>query len=299
MFRKNISLNKKKLRDVPLLSRESYLASNYSLSERTSPSLETLNYFSENVFGSFKLSQSIVCGGIINGKQINFPLVTEEKTVVSAINKAFKIFNICGGIKSYHDHLSIMTGQVFYANLTDLAFEQFQTMLIEKKFWIETSLEKKSLVYFNLKNTHHGGLLGDFRLIRLNDSSNFSCSQYVLEFDMNVGEAMGAKIIIDSATCIAVLIKEHFQINYYMAICSNNSNNRKSYASIELNYDLLKTEVDLNAFQHIQLASEAAISSKNRAITHNKGIMNGVIALALATGQDTRALESAIHFFCK
>ena len=284
---------KTKFRQKTVEERDTFIRVRDGLAIRNAPSLATLNCFSEHVIGAFSLGQSIVLDACINSKLRQLPLVTEEPSVVAAINKGISIFNSCKGVIASNDTNHVLMGQV-HVSLDSLTYKQMCD-------YIKANQEKiKSMCAACIPKLARlidrgGGFSGDFDLTQ-QGSTNYCC----LEFSLDVQESMGANIVNTVAETIATELKNTFSnsLRVLFSILSNDCSQRKSYAEVAIVLDDSKT-IPLSTGILIEEASYIAYLNKQRAVTHNKGIMNGVIALALATGQDTRAVESAAHFYAQ
>jgi len=289
---KQVSLTDSNFRYLSVVKRDSYIRQRDNLLAREEPSLDRLASFTENVIGRFSLGQSLVLDAVINSKTYHLPLVTEEPSVIAALNKAVKLFNRCG-VSSSHDLQHVLAGQVHFC-LTGVSFDEVSSYLKNNEMAIKTQCIN-SVPKLSRLIARGGGFSGPFTVLKLENSDY--CK---LEFNLDVQESMGANTVNLVAEYIASMLKQTFQnsIRIIFSILSNDCSNRKSYASVSIPLNSCDT-IPSSVAKQIQEASTIAFLDKQRAITHNKGIMNGVSALALATGQDTRAIEAAVHFYAQ
>jgi hydroxymethylglutaryl-CoA reductase len=121
----------------------------------------------------------------------------------------------------------------------------------------------------------------------------------VVRFDVDVRDAMGANLLNTLAEALTPALEAVLGGRKLLAILSNDASLRPAWAEVDLPFDLLAKPGIPGAemARRIALASAVAQANPQRAVTHNKGIMNGISALALATANDTRALEAAAHAY--
>ncbi len=254
--------------------------------------------FSENTIANFHLPFGIAPNFLINDKVYSIPMVTEESSVVAASCKAAKFWNEHGGFKAYTKSMT-KVGHVYFT--FDLSSE-----IIEKVFKdnIERLLNCTRAISLNMDK--RGGGIKSLELLPLDKLSN----TYKLELRVNTCDAMGANFINSlleamSAEFRKIVIENHFENHFEIifAILSNYTPECLVEASVALNLNQIN-EIDGMSAQHFfskfKKAVDIAKFDKFRATTHNKGIMNGVDSVVIATGNDFRATEAAAHSFaCK
>lgn len=238
---------------------------------------------SENVISSFSLPYSIATNFLINGKDYLIPMVTEESSVVAAASNAAKKCRSTGGFTSKAEN-SLMIGQIHLINIPEINKKQ-QIIDLHKSELLEIA-NKKDPTLINV-----GGGAIDIRFKHIN-SSMFG-DALIVHLLVDVRDAMGANAVNTMAEAIAPNLEKLSGGHAIMNILSNLSIYRIVKASaIWSNQDLGSELID-----KIVIASEIAKHDIFRAVTHNKGIMNGVDAVAIATGNDFRALEAGAHGF--
>ncbi|MBL29708.1 MAG: hydroxymethylglutaryl-CoA reductase, degradative [Flavobacteriaceae bacterium] len=254
--------------------------------------------FIENTLSNFYMPFGVAPNFIIDGKDYTLPMVIEESSVVAAASKTAKYWSRRGGF-----HTKILniekSGQIHFLfdgnkNEIDEFFKKNKKQLLESCFDI------------SLKMTKRGGGIQSIELIdKTSDLKNyFQISVHFITID-----AMGANFINSclekiSKTLNNLFIKanlnEKYKLEIIMSIMSNHVPNClvKSWASCSI--DDLDENDSINGRQFAEKFVNAINISKidlNRAVTNNKGIMNGIDSLVLSTGNDFRAVEASIHAF--
>jgi hydroxymethylglutaryl-CoA reductase len=258
------------------------------------------NSLSENAISNFYLPYSISPNFLINHKNYCVPLVTEESSVVAALSNSSKFWYDRGGFKSKVIS-KIKTGQIhFKYNGNAENLEKFindnEDRLIESTDRITKKMRER------------GGGISKIRLV--NKSAELK-SYYQLHVDFETIDSMGANFI---NSCLEIISKEFHQllndspqfkesekkIEVIMSILSNYTPECIVESSLECkigdlgNIDGMSSEEFAFRFKN---AFDIADIDINRAVTHNKGIMNGVDAVLISTGNDFRAVEAGIHAF--
>jgi len=236
----------------------------------------------ENAIGGISIPLGIATNFQINKRDILIPMATEESSIIAACSKAAKIARKLGGFDSYNNS-NIMRAQIQV--LDNNSKEISHNLLLKKSELIEeANKQSKTLVSM-------GG--GAVDLI----TKEISTSQgeiLIAELLIDCKDAMGANICNKMAEAIAPRIEEITNKKTLLKIISNYATDRMVFAKAKFEKDLLGGD---EIVDRILCAYAFAESDVYRAVTHNKGIMNGIIAVALATGQDTRAIEAAAHAY--
>lgn len=222
----------------------------------------------------------------IDRRKIMIPMATEEPSVVAAASFAGSILSRHGGITTEAAE-PVMTAQLFVEEITD--GEEASRLIRESEDEIRSHLAS------TLESMEKRG--GGWRKI---DTRWIAPSRtLVVNLLIDVRDAMGANLLNSAAEEIRPLVEKITGGRVLMAILSNRSLERTATASFSLPVE----ELGRNGFdgaetaRRIVRADEIARQDPNRAVTHNKGIMNGINALALVTGNDTRAIEAAAHSY--
>lgn len=232
----------------------------------------------ENAFGWHHLPVGLVPNFCVNGKTYHLPLATEEPSVIAAASFSARLLARFGGLNAEAD-AAILRGQLFLEGG-------------DPSRWSEVSEEVQRLAHESLASMNRrGGGLKKAELETLREGLT------LVTFWVDVCDAQGANAMNTLLEGLAPKLETLLGGRRLMAILSNNSPERLGRASFSIPIDQLGRSglSGPDMARRICLASEAAQLSSDRAVTHNKGIMNGVTALALATGNDTRALEAAVH----
>lgn len=284
-----MSLNerRKRILQLPLkLSEEDFVSLDFGLS------LTDAEKISENVIGIFSLPLSIAPNFIIDGMSAIVPLVTEEPSIVAGLSKMAKIISFNHGFKTLCD-LSLMKGQIQVYGFRDIdaflfGLDDFLPKLKELANETMPTLVKRG-----------GGVLKIEK--RVFKKSINSIPMVLIEPIIDVKDAMGANIINTLMEKISEIIEEKFQVEIGLKILSNLADQRLAKAYVEIPFDLLfckNTNINGQKIaEKILLAHQMAQMDAYRACTHNKGILNGVDALAIASGNDFRAIEASCHAF--
>ena len=254
--------------------------------------------FSENTLSNFYLPFSIAPNFLINGKKYSIPMVIEESSVIAAASKSAKLWSDLGGFKAKVIS-KIKTGQVHFTYTGDKQvissyFNYIKPTLIQDTESITTNMKKR------------GGGIIDISLI---DKTFDMKGYYQISVSFDTIDAMGANFI---NSCLEQISKSFKDKTDMFKDCIIKSNDIKIIMNILSNYVpdcLVKAEVsckveklnkkeDFNGYceKFVQAVKIAELDTY-RAVTHNKGIMNGIDAIAVATGNDFRAIEAGIHAY--
>ena len=244
----------------------------------------------ENVIGVMGMPIGLGLNFLINDKEYVIPMAVEEPSIVAALSAAAKISRPGGGfITECTD--PILTGQIQVVEINNL--EQARNDLLSRKQEI-----------IDLANSFHprmvarGGGAIDFS-IKTYPMESFEGEMLVVNINVNTQDAMGANLVNGMCEGIAPLIESITEGKVFLRILSNLTDQSiaKGTMRIPLKY-LSKEGYDPEQIRDgIIIASDFAKADPYRASTHNKGIMNGVDAVALATGNDWRAIEAGAHAY--
>lgn len=256
--------------------------------------------FIENTLTNFYLPFGVAPNFTINGKDYTIPFAVEESSVVAAASKAAKFWGTRGGFKATILNTEKI-GQVhffFRGDKTKLV-SFFNT--IKPKFFSDTEHITKNM------QKRGGGILD----ICLRDKTNELADYFQLHATFETKDSMGANFINSCLEQFATTLKQeaqHFDefeneeknINVIMSILSNYVPNCIVRAEVSCKVeDLAEKNIENPqefAEKFVQAVTIAEIEPY-RAVTHNKGIMNGIDAVVLATGNDFRAVEAGVHAY--
>ena len=245
--------------------------------------IETADHMIENVIGRFSLPLSVGVNFVINGKDVLVPMVTEEASVVAAASNAAKMARSLGGFKTSYTG-SIMIAQVQLVGIKDP--NGARLAILSQKEKIKEICNEKDPYLVN-----HGGGFSDLE-VRLVETDKRT--MVVNHLKVDTLDAMGANAVNTMAEAVAPFLEEITGGQVFLRILSNLAVHRLARAHVEVDKEVLGGEETVDK---ILLAYAFAKNDPFRAATHNKGIMNGVIPVVLATGNDTRAIESGAHAY--
>ncbi|MDG1483520.1 MAG: hydroxymethylglutaryl-CoA reductase, degradative [Myxococcota bacterium] len=254
-------------------------------------SCERANLMVENVIGTFALPLGIGVNFQVNGEDCLVPMVVEEPSVVAAVSNMARLVRRSGGFTAESDP-SVMIGQVQLMDVADpdaaiAAIESAIPRLSGMVAGIHPRLEARG-----------GGLRGmEVRRVTYDEPGEPVVQMVVLHFYMDCVDAMGANMVNTVAERLAPEIEAITGEAVGLRILSNLASRRLSRARCRIDPAHLSTAtVDGEAVADgIVNAYRFAWADPWRAATHNKGVMNGIDAVALATGNDWRAIEAGAH----
>lgn len=237
----------------------------------------------ENAVGSMPLPVGIGANFVINGTDYLIPMAIEEPSVIAAASNAAKIARERGGFQTSSTE-PIMIGQIQVTNVPDPSSAKF-TILAHKQRILDMANEKDS-VLVNL-----GGGAKDIE-VRVIDT--IAGPQVIVHLMVNVKDAMGANAVNTMAEAVAPFIERITGGKVYLRIISNLATYRLVFARAVFAKDAIGGEEVVDGIIN---AYTFAKSDPYRCATHNKGIMNGIDAVVIATGNDFRAVEAGAHAY--
>ena len=237
----------------------------------------------ENAIGTFSLPLGIATNFKINGKDYLVPMVIEEPSVIAAASKGAKISRIKGGFEvSMTESYSI--GQVQILDVVDIS-----SAISQIKYSSSEIIQLANSKSNTLSKIGKGA-----KEISCKEIDTPSGKMLIVELLIDVGDAMGANVTNTMCEAISPLIEKITGGRVLLRILSNYSTRRIAKAKAVFEKEAVGGE---NIVDNIIMAFEFADNDVYRAVTHNKGIMNGIIAVANAVGQDSRAIESAANAY--
>ena len=251
--------------------------------------LPTADKMIENVVGVFGLPMGVALNFLVNGRDYVVPLAVEEASIVAGLSGIGRLTRLSGGFTASNPD-PILIGQVQAVGTTDPAHAKSQLLA-----------RKGELLA--LANSLHPNMVargGGARDIEVHvHSSSAGEHMVVLHLLVDTREAMGANLVNTMCEGIAALVETITGGKVFLRILSNLTDRAIATASVRVPVKNLEGRgySGEEVRDGIVLASDLAQVDPYRATTHNKGIMNGVDALAIATGNDWRAIESAAHAF--
>ncbi|MDD9950972.1 MAG: hydroxymethylglutaryl-CoA reductase, degradative [Zetaproteobacteria bacterium] len=247
---------------------------------------DLVDTFIENGVGTFSLPLGIATNFTINGQDILIPMAIEESSVVAAASFGAKLIRAGGGFQT-SSTAPIMTGQVqiFIDPKTD-----YDTILLKNKAKI---LAQANHSFDRLLS--RGGGAQDLSWFALPE---LGC--VVIHLHIHTADAMGANIVNTMCETVAPLLCQILPGQTGLRILTNLCTERRATArcTIPLKAFGQQTTQGQNTVDRILMADAFAQADISRATTHNKGIMNGIDAVVIATGNDWRAVEAGAHAYC-
>ncbi|MEQ1503058.1 MAG: hydroxymethylglutaryl-CoA reductase, degradative [Myxococcota bacterium] len=261
---------------------------------RTGLSLEAADLMVENVISTFGLPCAVAVNFLINGRERVVPMVVEEPSVVAAVSNVARLTRADGGFTAESDP-GHMLGQIQLARVADPAgcvarLRDALPRLLAAGRGVHPRLEERG-----------GGLVSfEVRHVVYDEPGRPREDMVVLQFVLDVVDAMGANMVNTMAEHLAPIVAEVTGEAVGLKILSNLADRRRSRARVVLSPSALTTdEMDgVEVVERITAAWRFAWADPYRAATHNKGVMNGIDAVAIATGNDWRAIEAGAHAFC-
>jgi len=237
----------------------------------------------ENVVGGIAFPMGIAVNFKVNGRDYLVPMALEEPSVVAAASNAAKMARVKGGF-SVTNTGPVMIGQIQVVEVKDP--QGARTRLLERKAEILKKANDQDPMLVSL-----GGGAKDLNVKVL---ATIKGPMVVPELIVNTGDAMGANAVNTMAEAVAPMVEEITGGRVFLRIISNLADRRLVRATAVFDRDAIGGEDTVDGIVYAYAFADA---DPYRCATHNKGIMNGVIAVAIACGQDIRALEAGAHSY--
>ena len=274
-----------------LLAEESDLSADdlANLSGRAGLNETLADQMIENVVGMYALPLAVARNFLINGRDVQVPMVIEEPSVVAAASFMAKLVRAGGGFTA-STSAPEMIGQMQMLDMADLAIAK-KALEAEREALLAAADESDPL----LKKL--GGGARDL-LVRVIDESPIG-PFLVIHVIMDVRDAMGANAVNTALERLSPMVERISGGRVLLRILSNLADRRLAKAACAIPLEALATEgfSGEEVRDRIIEAWAFAAADPYRAATHNKGIMNGVDAVVLATGNDWRAVEAGAHAY--
>lgn len=240
----------------------------------------------ENYLTTYGLPEGVAVNFRVDGHAVVLPMVTEEPSVIAAASNGARMLNDgSAGIVTEVTRREMM-GQVVCQRVADP--EALRTWVVAHR---DKLLAVAEAAHPSLKT--HGGGARSLR-VRLLGTDWVSIDLFI-----DVGDAMGANLVNTMMEAVARYLQAAQPVDILMSILSNGATHSLATARCAVPVTNLKTKTmtGMAVAQRICSASDYAQLDPYRAVTHNKGIMNGVDAVVLAMGNDWRAVESGVHAY--
>ncbi|MEI3607045.1 hydroxymethylglutaryl-CoA reductase, degradative [Pseudogracilibacillus sp. SE30717A] len=252
---------------------------------------ETADKMIENVVGTFSLPLGLGLNFTIDGKDYIVPMAVEEPSIVASASYIAKIVREAGG---FHTEATerIMIGQIQVVGCED--FNKAKDAIIAEK---EMLIQAANDAYPSL--VARGGGAEDLEVRIINESGSRFNQMLIVHLLVNTCDAMGANIINTMAESLAPIVEHLSGGKVYLRILSNYADRCLAKATCVIPPELLASEgfTGEEVRDGVVHAYEFAASDPYRAVTHNKGIMNGIDPVIIATGNDWRAVEAGAHAY--
>lgn len=260
-----------------------------NLSEPNSLTLDSANVMIENVVGKIEIPLGIATNFRVNCKDYLIPMAIEEPSVVAAASNMAKITRSCGGFITSSDE-PIMRAQIQVLDIEEITKAKLDLRKFEKQIIKLANSNDKTLIKLG----------GGCKAIEIHSFPDTKVGpMLILHLLVDVRDAMGANTVNTMAETVSPLIEKVTGGRVRLRILSNLADKRLTKASVKIPFSQL-------GFSHFSgeevakgIVESYALAAVDpyRAATHNKGVMNGIDSVALATGNDWRAIEAGAHAF--
>lgn len=249
--------------------------------------LDTADGMIENVIGRFELPLGIATHFVVNGREYAVPMAVEEPSVVAAASFMAKLARGCGGFTADSDP-PVMRGQIQLLGIDDLDAASRAVDAAAEEIVALANTHDQALVALG------GGCCG----VECHAFAETAVgSMLVVHLLVDVRDAMGANTVNSKAELVAPLLERVTGGTARLRILSNLADKRLVRARVRLTPEALATSAFEGAAVVSGIVDAGALAEVDpfRAATHNKGIMNGIDPVVLATGNDWRAIEAGAH----
>jgi hydroxymethylglutaryl-CoA reductase len=250
--------------------------------------LERANHMTENTIGLYALPLGIATNFTVNERDVLVPMVIEEPSVIAGASLAAKLARRGSGFRAETDP-PVMIGQIQIVDVKEPALAR-DRILAEKHHLIALANRSDPILV---------DLGGGARDIQVREIESPLGTMLIVHLHFDVRDAMGANAVNTACERLAPELMAITGGRAYLRILSNLADQRLARARVTIPEDALAFESFSGATvaEGIELAWAFAAADPYRAATHNKGIMNGIDAVTLATGNDWRAIEAGAHAY--
>ena len=245
--------------------------------------MELADRMIENVVGTFPLPLGIAMNFLINGKDYMVPMAIEEPSVVAAATYAAKMARKKGGFFTSSTD-PVMIGQIQAVDIADPFAAKMKILAAKKEILKKANDQDPMLVSV-------GGGAKDIEVKVIDTNSG---PMVITELHVDCRDAMGANAVNTMAEAVAPMIERVTGGRVYLRIISNLAVKRLARAYTVIPKEAVGGEEVVDG---IVEAYNFAAADPYRAATHNKGILNGIIGVVIATGNDHRAIEAGAHAY--
>ncbi|MCC6798512.1 MAG: hydroxymethylglutaryl-CoA reductase, degradative [Anaerolineae bacterium] len=258
-----------------------------ALEGRAGLTAEQADHMIENVIGVYALPLGIATNFLINGRDVLVPMVVEEPSIVAGVSFAAKLAREGGGFTTSADD-PVMIGQIQVLDVPDLDAAAARVLDAQDELLADADCCDRVIVELG----------GGARRLEVRPFPDTPAGpMLVVHLLFDVRDAMGANAINTTVERLAPRVEALTGGRANLRILSNLADRRKARAACTVPAQVLATETMAgpDVARAIVEAAVFAAVDPYRAATHNKGVMNGMDAVALATGNDWRALEAGAH----
>jgi len=245
--------------------------------------LDVADRMIENVIGTFEMPLGIATNFLIDGKDYLIPMAIEEPSVVAAASNAARMAREGGGFTTDYTG-SVMIGQIQVTKLADPVSAKFEVLRHREEI-VERANECDPMLV---------NLGGGCKDVEARVIDTIMGKMLIVHLVVDVKDAMGANAVNTMCEKVAPFIERITGGRVYLRIISNLASYRLARAKTAFDKEVIGGE---GVVEGIMLAYAFAAADPYRCATHNKGIMNGISALMIATGNDFRAIEAGAHSY--
>lgn len=264
-----------------------------ALCGRESLPLDLANLMIENAIGTFSLPLGLGLNMTVNGRDYLVPMAVEEPSVVAAVSFASKLVRESGGFTASMTD-PVVAAQIQVTGYGDPEAARARILAAREELLALADSFHPSLVA-------RGGGARDVE-VRVLPAPEGPSGEPILVVHIHIDtqEAMGANLVNTVAEGVAPMVEALTGGRVYLRILSNLTDRRLARSECRLPLHLLDDGnfAGREIAEGIRQASRFAEADPYRAATHNKGVMNGIDSVAIATGQDWRAIEAGAHAYC-
>jgi hydroxymethylglutaryl-CoA reductase len=244
---------------------------------------DVANRMVENVIGVMPVPMGVAVNFQINGRELVVPMAIEEPSVIAAASNAAKMSRQKGGFRATTTD-PVMIGQIQVVGIKDPYRARFEILAQKAEILQHANAQDPVLI----------SLGGGARDLEVRIIETFQGMMVIAELLVDCRDAMGANAVNTMAEAVAPMIEKVSGGHVYLRIISNLAVKRLARAKATFSKEALGGAEVVNGIVN---AYAFAAADPYRCATHNKGIMNGVTAVVLATGNDTRAIEAGAHSY--
>lgn len=237
----------------------------------------------ENVISMFPIPLGIATNFLVNGKDYLVPMAIEEPSVVAAASNSAKMARAKGGFTASSTE-PVMISQIQLVNCPSPQSAEKEILTARKEILDNANQQDPTLVSMG----------GGAKELRVRILPSIVGTLVITELLVDCRDAMGANVVNTMAEAVAPMLEKLSKGHARLRIISNLADRRLARASTTVSKEALGGE---DIVDGIVEAYAFAAADPYRCATHNKGVMNGITAVCLATGNDTRAIEAGAHAY--